>query len=82
MTKIEDQVRLLEEAHVPRYWGVLQAFTDSWYRMPTVEELGEEFRLWRASRMEGYLVFSWAWRGETLERHPDLIERLRLENGR
>jgi len=82
MSKIDDAIRLLHEAGVPRYWGVIQAFADSYYRMPTVEELREEFRRWRGSRMEGYLVFSWAWRGETLENHADLIECLRAENGR
>jgi hypothetical protein len=82
MTKIDDQIRLLEEAHVPRYWGVVQAFADSWYRMPTAEELREEFRRWRSSRMEGWLVFSWTYGTDTLERHADLVDVLRAENGR
>ncbi len=82
MSKIDDAIRLLQEAGVPRYWGVLQAFEDSWYRMPTPDELHDEFRRWRGSRMEGYLVFSWAWKGTTLENHPDVVEGLREENGR
>jgi hypothetical protein len=82
MSKIETAVRLLDEARAPRYWAIVQAFGDSYYRMPTPEELREEFRHWRRSRMEGYLVFSWAFRGNSLQDHPDLIKVLNEENGR
>jgi hypothetical protein len=30
--------------------------------------------------MEGYLVFSWRWAGETLEDYPELIDALAQEN--
>jgi len=79
-SKIDDQIHLAEEAGIPRYWALVQAFGDSYYRMPTVEELHEEFRHWRASRMEGYMVFAWTWEGDSLENHPDLLQALREEN--
>jgi hypothetical protein len=82
MTKIEDEIQLLEAAGVPRYWGVLQAFADSYYRYPTPDELREEFTLWRASRMEGYVVFAWSYAGNSLEDHPELVDVLREENAR
>jgi len=59
----------------------VQAFADSYYRWPTVEELHEEFRHWRASRMEGYIVFSWAYLGDSLANHPDVLSALTAENG-
>jgi hypothetical protein len=80
MSKIDEAIRLLDDAGVPRYWAVIQAFADSFYRMPTADELRQEFQHWRASRMEGYLVFSWAFARDSLERHPDLIDVLAEEN--
>jgi hypothetical protein len=68
-----------------RYWGVIQAHGDDWYRLPTPEELHEEFVHWRATNMEGYLVFSWAWppddRSLWLANHPELQAQLAVENG-
>src|SRR5437879_1988111 len=79
-SKIDDTLALLDQAGVPRYWAFIQAFADSYYRMPTADELHEEFRHWRRSRMEGYVVFSWAYGADTLENHPDLIDALAWEN--
>jgi hypothetical protein len=79
-SKIDDAIALLEAAGVPRYWGVLQAFQDSYYRLPTPDELHEEFAHWRASRMEGYIVFAWQWDGMSLESQPALLDALRIEN--
>jgi len=82
MTKIDGEIALLEAAGVPRYWGVLQAFADSYYRYPTRDELREAFARWRSSRMDGYLVFAWSYAGNSLDDHPDLVDVLRDENGR
>jgi hypothetical protein len=82
MSKIDDAIQLIEASGAPRWWGVIQAFADSYYRMPTADELHEEFQHWRASSMEGYLVFAWAYGADTLQNHPDLVEALASENSR
>lgn len=82
-SKIDEAVSEVNRLGVP-YWAMIQAHGDGWYRQPTPQELHEEFRHWRASRMAGYFVFSWAWpphdRNLWLEHHPDLVEALRQEN--
>jgi hypothetical protein len=80
MSKIDETIGLLDAANVPRYWVLIQAFADSFYRTPTADELRQEFQHWRASRMEGYLVFSWNFGTDNIERHPDLIDVLASEN--
>jgi hypothetical protein len=57
-SKIDAVVAEAERLGV-RYWAVIQAFGDAWYRMPTPEELHQQFVRWRATNMEGYLVFAW-----------------------
>jgi hypothetical protein len=68
-----------------RYWGVIQAHGDDWYRLPTAQELHRQFVHWRATAMEGYLVFSWNWPdGEPslwLANHAELMRQLAIENG-
>jgi hypothetical protein len=68
-----------------RYWGVIQAHADDWYKLPTPEELHEIFARWRATNMRGYLVFSWAWPPDDtslwLANHPELQQQLAIENG-
>src|SRR5215211_44400 len=61
-TKIDVQAAQADHLGV-RYWGVLQAFGDDWYKLPTPDELHRQFVHWRATKMEGYLVFAW--------RYPD-----------
>jgi hypothetical protein len=77
------------EAAVPdrlgiRYWGVIQAFGDDYYKLPTPQELHEEFLYWRATRMQGYDVFAWQWPRDRpalwLANHPDLQAQLAKEN--
>lgn len=64
-----------------RYWAVLQDFEDSYYRLPTPAELAQQWRLWQASRAEGYLVFSWDWKATDLGSHPANVAELARENG-
>jgi Calcineurin-like phosphoesterase len=69
-----------------RYWGTVQAFGDSTWRVPTLEELHEEFVHWRGTRMDGYLVFAWHWpdgqESLWLANHPELQSQLAVENAR
>jgi hypothetical protein len=82
-TKIDAQAEVADKLNV-RYWGVIQAFGDDWYKLPTADELHREFVHWRATNMEGYLVFAWrhpdGMRSLWLENHPDLQAQLALEN--
>jgi len=69
-----------------RYWGVIQAHGDDWYRVPTPAELHQEFEHWRATRMEGYLVFAWRWPRDQpslwLQDNQPLRAQLAVENAR
>ena len=68
-----------------RYWGVIQAWGDGWYKLPTPEELHQQFVHWRATNMEGYLVFAWNYPDDMpemwLANHPELQRQLAVENG-
>lgn len=70
---------------VPRYWAVIQAFGDDYYRMPTATELGEITRRWSVSRMEGYFAYHWSqqasWMVDWLAGHPDAVDVMRAFNG-
>jgi hypothetical protein len=67
-----------------RYWGVIQAHGDDWYKVPTPEELHQEFEHWRTTNMEGYLVFAWHYPDDRpslwLAHHPRLQAQLAIEN--
>lgn len=67
-----------------RYWGVIQAHGDNYYRQPTPAELAEEFKYWSATRMQGYLVFAWRWPPKDprlwLLSNAALQAQLRLDN--
>lgn len=69
-----------------RYWGVIQAYGDSYYALPTPQELHREFERWRTTHMQGYLVFGWRWPPDRpslwLLRHRDLQVQLAVENAR
>lgn len=69
-----------------RYWAVIQAHGDDWYKLPTPAELREQFARWRVTRMEGYLVFAWHWPRDDsslwLANHPELQAVLAEENAR
>jgi len=54
-------------------------------RLPTPTELHEQLQHWRATRMEGYIAFAWAWPAGSpsiwLANQPALKSQLALENG-
>ena len=58
------------------YWGVIQAFADATWRWPTPREERHMLCQWAASRQSGYMVFSWAWAGRTLQARPRLLKVL------
>jgi hypothetical protein len=67
-----------------RYWGVIQAYGDDWYKVPTPQELHRQFVHWRATNMEGYLVFAWRFPDDQpsqwLANNPALQAQLAIEN--
>ena len=54
-------------------------------RLPSADELHQEFVHWRATNMQGYLVFAWHWPQSDsslwLANHPELQSQLAVENG-
>ena len=58
------------------YWGVVQAFQDSTWRWPTAREERHMLCQWANSREAGYVVFSWAWAGQSLSNRPRLLRVL------
>lgn len=83
-SKIDDKVAQAEAAGITRYWGVIQAHGDDWYRQPTPDEEHQIFQHWRATRMQGYLVFSWEWPPDNpdmwLANNLPLRAQLQIEN--
>jgi hypothetical protein len=75
-------VAALTKAGVSDYWGILQAFGDHYYRMPTATEIGRQFDLWSQSSMTGYLYYTWSDEPVSIAGHRDVIAELKLLNGR
>jgi hypothetical protein len=69
-----------------RYWGVIQAWGDDYYKLPTPSELHGQFVHWRRTKMRGYLVFAWRYPRDApetwLANHPELQAQLAKENAR
>ena len=84
-SKIEAQAAEADRLGV-RYWGVIQAYGDDWYKVPTAEELHQQFEHWRATNMDGYLVFAWRYPDESpstwLANNAALQAQLAIENAR
>ncbi len=82
-TEIPTYVAALKSAGVRRYWGVIQAFQDAYYRFPTAAELVAMIDQWKASDWSGQQTFAWRYAGGALSDHPDLLAILsRLNSGR
>ena len=86
---IDVAIAAIGKAKIDRYWAVLQDFQDCYYRLPSARDLAVQFDHWAKSGMSGYLVFSWNYQpaatsctGTSLERHPDNLAQLTLENSR
>ena len=83
MTRIPEAIAALQAAGITNYWGVLQAFQDSYYRYPTADELSAMIEQWRNSAWSGEQTFAWTWAGNNLADHPDLLAVLKkLNTGR
>lgn len=84
-SKIDAQAAEADRLGV-RYWGVIQAHGDDWYKVPTPEELHEQFDHWRSTNMEGYLVFAWRFPDDRpsswLANNRALQAQLAIENKR
>ncbi len=79
-TQIPSVIAALRSAGVHRYWGVLQAFQDSFYRFPTATELRVMIHQWMASEWSGQQTFAWRFAGNSLADHPELLAVLRCLN--
>jgi hypothetical protein len=82
-SKIDRQAAKADRLGV-RYWGVIQAHGDDWYKVPTRLELHRQFVHWRNTNMEGYLVFAWRFPADDpsrwLANNPALKAQLAVEN--
>ena len=78
--KIPEYIAALNAAHVPRYWGLLQAFGYGKWRAPTVAELARMIGQWAHSRWQGEQTFSWNYLSWSLKSHPDLLAVLKSLN--
>jgi hypothetical protein len=78
--RIDAAIGAIRNAGITRYWAVIQAFEDSYYRLPSPIELHEEFQRWRRSSISGYLVFSWSYLSFNLEHQPEHLRQLEMEN--
>jgi hypothetical protein len=75
-TMIPRYIAALTAAHVARYWGVLQAFTQPPWRYPTPAELRKMITQWQRSRWEGEQTFAWDFGGYSLTSQPGLLSVL------
>ena len=82
MNTIDTAVAQAAQKGVTRYWGILQDFSDNFYRSPTATELSQEFSHWENSNMEGYFIYHWSWgHVETLPGHLAAIAQANAQLG-
>lgn len=79
-SQIPSYIARLKAAGVTRYMGFLQAFAGQSWRWPTPAELRRMIDQWRHSDWCGAITFAWAYQGEALSDHPDLLDVLRAFN--
>jgi hypothetical protein len=79
-TKIPRALHRLRQAGVPRYMGMLQAFSFEQWRWPTAAELTGMIAQWQRSDWQGQLTFAWEYKGRSLADHPDLLRVLKRLN--
>ena len=79
-SQIDRAIREADKDRVPRYWAILQDFSDGYYVKPSASQLREQFMRWRRSRMEGYFVYDWE-RGD-IEDSPSHLRVYASENAR
>lgn len=75
-TMIPRYIAALTAAHVARYWGVLQAFSQPPWRYPTPAELQKMIKQWQLSRWAGEQTFAWDFGGHSLASKPGLLSVL------
>jgi len=75
-------VAALARAGISDYWGILQAFGDSYYRMPTTTEIRRQYKLWSQSSMTGYFFYTWSDEPVSIGGHSDVIATLKSLNRR
>ena len=75
-TKIPSVIEKARVAGFERYIAVMQAFGNSWYRMPTAAEMQRQFDEWAvAPGYEGYMLYHWQLGNlENLPDHLAVIE--------
>lgn len=66
---IDDAIAEAKADGLVRYLAVMQEFKDSWYRLPTADDLATQFDRWIDSGIEGYFLYHW--NIADVESHPD-----------
>jgi hypothetical protein len=81
-TRIDSALTAAQSAGFPRIWGIVQDFGDSYYLMPTADQLRDEFDHWANGPIEGYVVDSWTSEAGSVETQPGHLDVFREQNAR
>jgi hypothetical protein len=79
-TMIDRAINVIHAQGITSWWAVMQDFQDGVWRFPTASELHQQYLHWAASAMNGYLVFSWDYLGNSVQSQPDNLEALAMDN--